>query len=123
MGNAPGIGPYLPGQGPGTIPLVTIGVNGTVGSTTMGVASDSKGLSWGQTTQVGVGYSVEICVKTAPPPNNECEKSKSWPRVADNYSVGVGKNLGLMFNANGSYCIDIGPSFGLPAGVGWDLGK
>ena len=121
MGNAPGRGPYLPGQGPGTNPLVTIGLNGTIGNTTLGVASDSGGLSWGQTTQIGIGVSVEICVKTPPPPENECKLPK-WPRIPDSVSTGFSRNLGITVSKY-SYCVDIGPSKGLPAGANWDLGN
>ena len=99
----------------------SVGISGTVGSTTIGVSTSSNGVAWGQTTQLGVGFGVEDCFNIPEDDPDPCRKPKSRPRLPDEYSVGFGKNLGLTIHSDGSWCINAGPSFGLPAGVGWDL--
>lgn len=70
------------------------------------------------TNRVGAG--IEICYNL-PPPQDSCETPKV-PRPPDNASYGVGKNLGITVNANGSFCLNGGPSYSpLPGGIGWGL--
>lgn len=53
---------------------------------------------------------------------SSCEtNSNENGKAPDNYTIGSGENLGVKVNANGSFCINVGPSVGLPGGVGWNL--
>ncbi|WP_018508794.1 RHS repeat-associated core domain-containing protein [Thiobacillus thioparus] len=114
----PNFNPLAPKSGP-TAPRGSLGASATIGSTTVGRSTNSDGVVWGQTTQISVGASVDICFNTPPP--QACSATPSTPRAPDFYSYGVGKNLGLTVNSDSSFCINVGPSFGLPGGFGWNL--
>ena len=114
----PNFNPLAPKSGP-TAPRGSLGASATIGSTTVSRSTNSDGVVWGQTTQISVGASVDICFNTPPP--QACSAIPSVPRAPDFYSYGVGKNLGLTVNSDSSFCINVGPSFGLPGGIGWNL--
>ena len=98
------------------------GVSGTVGSTTLGVNTSTSGVQWGQTTQLSLGIGLELCI--IPEPVNEpngCGVNQDDDNYPDNYSMGLGQNLGVTVRKDGAMCLNVGPSVGLPFGAGWDL--
>ena len=100
---------------------ISIGVGGTIGTTTYGVDSNGSGGQWGQTTQLSVGIGVEICFNGNPDSNSENSCENKTDNLPDDYSFGAGKHLGVKIGADGAFCINLGPSIGLPAGAGWNL--
>jgi len=101
------------------IPSVSATASATVGSTTMTRSTAYSGTNWGQTTQLSVGMSLGVCINEPKPAPNSCSSNRDIK--PDNFSLGVGKNLGVTVGTSGSACLNFGPSFGLPGGVGWDL--
>lgn len=113
----------------------SIGIGGQIGSTTVGVSGGydngkfwNSGTQWGQTTQIGIGFGIEICFNLPDEPsdddtsNSDCEDKKSDDLLPDNLTFGAGRHLGLSFGRNGSFCINAGPSrSALPGGAGWEL--
>jgi RHS repeat-associated protein len=118
LANGPAVGRMMKTMGMND-PSSSLGISGTIGSTTVGINTKSSGAEWGQTTQISVGVGVEACFNI-PKETNTCEKPESTPRPPDNYSAGLGKNLGITIKSNGSWCVNAGPSYGLSGGVGWD---
>ena len=117
MGFGTGPGPWRASNSFGS---ASVGGSAQIGSTTVGVDTASSGAQLGQTTMIGAGAGLDFCY--IPPPKNQCEKPASTPRLPDNYSAGIGKNLGVTAKSNGSVCINVGPSYSpFRAGVGWDL--
>jgi hypothetical protein len=105
---------------------MSVGIGATVGSTTVGTSAStfgSSGPQWGQTTQIGLGGGIEICVLPRPS-NEQCDASdqngEDGP-MPDNYTAGVGRHAGIRIGKDGTFCINFGPSVGLPFGAGWDL--
>ena len=113
---------WEPGDTPvtGPLPGASIGVGGQIGSTTVGWNTSSSGAQWGQTTQIGAGFGVEVCYNR--PPKESCRSTPPVPRPPDNVTGGFGRHLGVQINSNGSWCIIPGPSYSpLGGGFGWDL--
>jgi hypothetical protein len=80
--------------------------------------------NWGAalTTQLGLGIGIELCFNLPPKSGASCDANDDANgNYPDNYTAGLGENLGVKFNVNGSFCINFGPSVGLPGGAGWDL--
>jgi RHS repeat-associated protein len=99
---------------------VSIGVGATIGTTTIKSDTWAPGILWGQTSQIGKGVGVELCFNRKPRAGDVCETTKG-DALPDNVTVGLGRHLGVGFGFDGSFCINVGPSIGLPAGVGWDV--
>lgn len=112
----------------------SIGVGGQVGSTTVGISGGygwNSGAQWGQTTQIGVGFGIEVCFNLPDDDDNsdsgdgsDCDKDDNdndVDPIPDNVTAGVGRNLGVKIGRDGSFCFSAGPSVGLLGGVGWDL--
>jgi RHS repeat-associated protein len=99
---------------------VSIGIGATIGTTKIKSDTWAPGIQWGQTSQIGKGVGVELCFNRKPRAGDVCETTKG-DALPDNVTVGLGRHLGVGFGLDGSFCINVGPSIGLPAGVGWDV--
>lgn len=112
---------------PGSRPIIDVGISGTIGSTTISYTTNNPNTQWGQTTQVSVGVGGTICFNLPQsssnqscPVNSQTNNNNSSP-LLDNFSIGLGRNFGTSISSNGSFCINLGPSVGLPLGFGWNL--
>ena len=110
----------------------SFGVGGQIGSTTVGISGGyrwNSGAQWGQTTQIGIGFGIEVCFNLPDDDDNfdsgdgsDCDKNNDdVDPIPDNVTAGVGRHLGVKIGRDGSFCFSAGPSVGLPGGVGWDL--